>query len=61
VQKLRLLDAALIVEWKPLRRPALPIVQMLAPVSPVAWIPFAIVGIGAPAAIFVVFMRSSAR
>lgn len=49
---------ALIVEYKPLRRLALPIVQTIAPVSPVAWIPFAIVlvGIGAPAAVFVVFM-----
>lgn len=53
-----LLLAALIVEFSPLRRLALPIVQTIAPVSPVAWIPFAIaiVGIGAPAAIFVVFM-----
>ncbi len=47
-----------IIEWTPMRRLALPIVQTIAPVSPVAWIPFAIaiVGIGAPAAIFVVFM-----
>jgi ABC-type nitrate/sulfonate/bicarbonate transport system permease component len=53
-----LLLGALIVEYKPLRRLALPIVQTLAPVSPVAWIPFAIVivGIGAPAAVLVVFM-----
>lgn len=53
-----LLLAAFIVEFVPLRRLALPIVQTIAPVSPVAWVPFAIaiVGIGAPAAIFVVFM-----
>jgi ABC-type nitrate/sulfonate/bicarbonate transport system permease component len=53
-----ILLGAIIVEFKPLRRLALPIVQTIAPVSPVAWIPFAIaiVGIGAPAAIFVVFM-----
>ena len=53
-----LLLAACIVEFGPLRRLALPIVQTIAPVSPVAWVPFAIaiVGIGAPAAIFVVFM-----
>jgi ABC-type nitrate/sulfonate/bicarbonate transport system permease component len=53
-----LASAVLIIEIKPLRRLLLPIVQTLAPVSPVAWIPFAIavVGIGAPAAIFVVFM-----
>ena len=49
---------ALIVRYKPLRRLCYPIVQTLAPVSPVAWIPFAIalVGIGSPAAVFVVFM-----
>lgn len=50
--------AALIFEFMPGRRLVMPIVQTLAPVSPVAWIPFAIavVGIGAPAAVFVVFM-----
>ncbi|OGU20548.1 MAG: ABC transporter permease [Hydrogenophilales bacterium RIFOXYD1_FULL_62_11] len=49
---------ALIVRYKPLRHLCYPIVQTLAPVSPVAWIPFAIalVGIGSPAAVFVVFM-----
>ncbi len=49
---------ALIVRYKALRRVCYPIVQTLAPVSPVAWIPFAIaiVGIGSPAAVFVVFM-----
>ena len=48
----------LIVQFTPLRRVLLPIVQTLAPISPVAWIPFAIaiVGIGNPAALFVVFM-----
>lgn len=53
-----LMLGALIVECKPLRRLAMPIVQTIAPISPVAWIPFAIVivGIGAPAAVFVVFM-----
>lgn len=52
------LCAALIFEFLPARRIVMPIVQTLAPVSPVAWIPFAIavVGIGAPAAVFVVFM-----
>lgn len=50
--------AALIVEFRPLRRLLMPIVQTIAPISPVAWIPFAIVlvGIGGPAAVFVVFM-----
>lgn len=53
-----MLMGALIVRYKPLRRVCFPIVQTLAPVSPVAWIPFAIalVGIGSPAAVFVVFM-----
>lgn len=53
-----ILLAAFIIEFIPLRRIALPLVQTIAPISPVAWIPFAIaiVGIGAPAAIFVVFM-----
>ena len=48
----------LIVQFLPFRRVLLPIVQTLAPISPVAWIPFAIaiVGIGDPAALFVVFM-----
>ena len=43
---------------RPFRNLVLPIVQTIAPISPVAWIPFAIaiVGIGGPAAIFVVFM-----
>ncbi|WP_319557451.1 ABC transporter permease [Thiomicrorhabdus sp.] len=53
-----MLVGALIVRYKALRRVCFPIVQTLAPVSPVAWIPFAIalVGIGSPAAVFVVFM-----
>jgi ABC-type nitrate/sulfonate/bicarbonate transport system permease component len=53
-----LLTAALIIEVTALRKLVMPIVQTIAPVSPVAWIPFAIavVGIGAPAAVFVVFM-----
>ena len=53
-----ILLAAFIIEFILLRRIALPLVQTIAPISPVAWIPFAIaiVGIGAPAAIFVVFM-----
>lgn len=43
---------------RPVRSLFMPIVQTIAPISPVAWIPFAIaiVGIGGPAAIFVVFM-----
>lgn len=55
---LAVLIGALIVEFVPARRLFLPIVQTIAPISPVAWIPFAIaiVGIGDPAAIFVVFM-----
>ena len=50
--------SGLIVKWRPLRRILMPIVQTIAPISPVAWIPFAIalVGIGDPAALFVVFM-----
>jgi ABC-type nitrate/sulfonate/bicarbonate transport system permease component len=53
-----MLAGALISEYSPLRRLFMPIVQTLAPISPVAWIPFAIasVGIGNPAAVFVVFM-----
>ena len=53
-----LLLGSVIVRYKALRRLCYPIVQTLAPISPVAWIPFAIaiVGIGSPAAIFVVFM-----
>jgi ABC-type nitrate/sulfonate/bicarbonate transport system permease component len=48
----------LIVEFKSFRRILLPILQSIAPIAPVAWIPFAIalVGIGNPAALFVVFM-----
>lgn len=48
----------LIVEFRPLRLVLLPILQSIAPIAPVAWIPFAIalVGIGNPAALFVVFM-----
>jgi NitT/TauT family transport system permease protein len=47
-----------IIEVRVLRRLALPIVQAVAPIAPVAWIPFTIVlvGIGAPAAVFIVFM-----
>lgn len=47
-----------ITEIRLLRRLALPIVQSLAPIAPVAWIPFTIVivGIGGPAAVFIVFM-----
>ncbi len=50
--------SALVVQWRPLRRILMPIMQTIAPISPVAWIPFAIalVGIGDPAALFVVFM-----
>lgn len=50
--------AFLILQVKLLRALVLPIVQSIAPISPVAWVPFAIaiVGIGDPAAIFVVFM-----
>lgn len=53
-----LLVGFLIVQVRALRLLVLPIVQTLAPISPVAWVPFAIaiVGIGDPAAIFVVFM-----
>lgn len=50
--------AILITELSILRRLILPIVQTLAPIAPVAWIPFTIVviGIGGPAAVFIVFM-----
>lgn len=50
--------AVLILQVKVLRALVLPIVQSIAPISPVAWVPFAIaiVGIGDGAAIFVVFM-----
>jgi NitT/TauT family transport system permease protein len=47
-----------VVENRIARRLILPLIQTLAPVSPVAWIPFtiAVIGIGGSAAIFVVFM-----
>jgi len=50
--------AFLILQVRLLRALLLPIVQSIAPIAPVAWVPFAIaiVGIGDPAAIFVVFM-----
>lgn len=53
-----LLLTVLVTELRPLRQLVLPIVQSLAPIAPVAWIPFTIVvvGIGAPAAVFIVFM-----
>lgn len=53
-----LLIAVLVTEVRTLRRIVLPIVQSLAPIAPVAWIPFTIVvvGIGGPAAVFIVFM-----
>ncbi|MCC6916185.1 ABC transporter permease subunit [Nitrosomonas sp.] len=46
------------IELPVLRRLILPIVQSLAPIAPVAWIPFtiAVIGIGGQAAIFIVFM-----
>jgi NitT/TauT family transport system permease protein len=49
---------ALISRFRIMRRLAFPLVQTIAPISPVAWVPFAIaiVGIGGPAAVFVVFM-----
>ncbi|MFN7276196.1 MAG: ABC transporter permease [Betaproteobacteria bacterium] len=53
-----LLAAVLITEIRLMRRLALPIVQSIAPIAPVAWIPFTIVlvGIGGQAAVFIVFM-----
>ncbi len=56
-----LLAAAAIIEVRFARRLVLPIVQSLAPVAPVAWIPFTIVlvGIGGQAAVFIVFMAVS--
>jgi ABC-type nitrate/sulfonate/bicarbonate transport system permease component len=53
-----LLLTVLVTELQALRQLALPIVQSLAPIAPVAWIPFTIVvvGIGGPAAVFIVFM-----
>ncbi|MQU40384.1 ABC transporter permease, partial [Pseudomonas sp. FSL R10-2172] len=50
--------AVLITEVKLLRRLILPLVQTLAPISPVAWVPFtiAVIGIGGQAAVFVVFL-----
>ncbi len=48
--------AAATVEWRLARNLVMPIAQTLAPIAPVAWIPFAIavVGIGGPAATFIV-------
>lgn len=53
-----LILSVLITELRWLRRLTLPLVQTLAPIAPVAWVPFtiAVVGIGAPAAVFIVFM-----
>lgn len=53
-----LLLAILVIELRFVRRLVLPIVQTLAPISPVAWIPFtiAVIGIGNSAAVFIVFM-----
>ena len=50
--------SVLIIEVRWLGKLVLPIVQTLAPIAPVAWVPFtiAVVGIGAPAAVFIVFM-----
>ena len=53
-----LLLAVITTEVKLLRRLILPLVQTLAPISPVAWVPFtiAVIGIGGQAAVFVVFL-----
>lgn len=53
-----LLLAVVSTEVKLLRRLILPLVQTLAPISPVAWVPFtiAVIGIGGQAAVFVVFL-----
>lgn len=53
-----LLLAVITTEIKLLRRLILPLVQTLAPISPVAWVPFtiAVIGIGGQAAVFVVFL-----
>lgn len=53
-----LLAAAAVTEVRFVRRLVLPIVQSIAPIAPVAWIPFTIVlvGIGGQAAVFIVFM-----
>ncbi|WP_240141470.1 ABC transporter permease subunit [Nitrosomonas sp. HPC101] len=50
--------AIMVIELPLLRRLILPIVQSLAPIAPVAWIPFtiAVIGIGSQAAVFIVFM-----
>jgi len=50
--------AIMVIELPLLRRLILPVVQSLAPIAPVAWIPFtiAVIGIGGQAAIFIVFM-----
>lgn len=50
--------AVMVIELPLLRRLILPIVQSLAPIAPVAWIPFtiAVIGIGGQAAVFIVFM-----
>lgn len=53
-----LLGAILICAVRPFRLALLPLARTIAPIAPVAWIPFAItvVGLGSGAAIFVVFM-----
>lgn len=48
----------LMSESRFLRRLAMPIFQAIAPIAPVAWIPFtiAVIGLGAKSAVFIVFM-----
>ena len=50
--------AVAVVQWRPARRLLMPLAQSLAPIAPVAWIPFtiAVIGIGGPAATFIVFI-----
>lgn len=50
--------AVLVLESRRLSRLIMPLVQSLAPIAPVAWIPFtiAVIGIGGQAAMFIVFI-----
>ncbi|HUH88133.1 MAG TPA: ABC transporter permease subunit [Pusillimonas sp.] len=50
--------AVMVLETRRLSRLIMPLVQSLAPIAPVAWIPFtiAVIGIGGQAAMFIVFI-----
>lgn len=46
--------------WRPARKAVNPLIQFLRPISPLAWIPIALIwfGVGDPPAIFLIFLSS---